>query len=99
MIDPLRAAVVLYQENWTTRQIGTALAVDSRTVCRWLRQRDVPTRRRGPAGRTDVSDDTIRRLIEVEQCSYASAAKIVDMSKSGVRQRYWRMIGRPRADR
>jgi hypothetical protein len=94
-----RRAIALYQKNMTTREIGDTLRVNPKTVWRWLAGMDVARRRRGPRGRTDVPDELIRELIEDFGLSYAEAGEEVGMSKSGVMQRWWRIIGRPRADR
>jgi uncharacterized protein YjcR len=91
-------AVQLYLDGATTRDIGQQLGVDPRTVRRWIAGQ-VPLRRRGPRGRTDVTDDVVRDLREAQQASYAQIADQVGMSKQGAMQRYWRLTGRPRPDR
>jgi transposase-like protein len=89
----------LYQRGRTMRDIAATFQTSEKTIRRWLRGQGVESRATGPIVRQDVSDEVIRQLIEVYRWSYAQVAEHVGMSKTGVRMRYYRIIGRPRPDR
>jgi transposase len=97
-LRPARAAA-LYLAGASQREIAAAFGIDQRTVDRWLDADQVPQRRRGPRGRLDVADSLVQELIEDERLSFRVAGELVGMSKTGVRMRYYRIIGRPRSDR
>lgn len=103
--DEYRAAraVALYSSGQTTREIAAALEADPRTIARWVGE-DV--RRRGPRGRTDVRDQRILDLRDRsatteggQPVSFAEIGRVVGMSTTGVRLRYWALTGRPRPGR
>lgn len=83
-----RAVIDAYLAGATARELGARHGVDQMTVQRWLRQADVARRRVGPRGRTDVTTALVVELRDVEQLSFAAIAAEVDMSKTGVLNRY-----------
>lgn len=96
--DDSRAAEAsrLYRAGLDTRAVAAQLGADPRTVARWLGD-DV--RRRGPRGRVDVRDAKILDLHDREGLSFEEIGRRVGMSKTGVRMRYYALIGRSRPDR
>lgn len=100
----------LYHLGLSTYAVAAQVGRDARTVQRWLAGE---TRRRGPRGRLDVTDQRILDLRTVvsdpereakglppaKPVSFAEIAALVGMSKTGVRNRYYTLIGRPRPDR
>lgn len=88
-----------YQAGDSFRAIAKAAGVHEVTVRRLIHDHGANVRRVGPRGRLDVSDEQIRRLREEDGMSYDGIAAAVGMSRTGVRHRYYRAIGRPRPDR
>lgn len=83
----------LYVKGQTLREIGVLLGVDNAELGKALRSAGVHTRRRGPRGRTDVTDDQIREARDDLRLSFREVAAMVGMSFSGVKGRYRVMNG------
>ena len=82
-------AARLYATGLDTRQIGEQLGADPRTVARWVGDE---VRRRGPRGRTDVSDKTVWQLrYGAEKLGFDAIAKRTGLSKTAVRKRLARL--------
>ena len=91
--DDSRAAEAarLYASGQTTREIAAEMGVDPRTVARWAGD---AIRRRGPRGRTDITDETIWSLrYGPEKLSYQAIADRTGLARTGVRKRLDRMTG------
>lgn len=88
-------AVRMYRSGRTLREIEARLGVDNRAVWAAIRGQ-VETRRRGPRGRTDVTDAQIVELRNDLELSWAQIAAQVGMSRTGVRARYLVATGRRR---
>lgn len=88
-VDSRRAtALAAYGAGSTTREIAAQLGdVNPTTIARWIAQADM-LRRTGPRGRTDVPDSLIVELRDVEHLSFSAVAAEVQMSKTGVINRY-----------
>lgn len=56
------AAVTLYRQGLSVRQVGEALTVDGRQVRRWLAASGVEMRPPGPRPKVEVSDDEVLRM-------------------------------------
>ncbi len=80
----------------TTRAIAVQLHVDPRTVQRWTADLARPP---GARKRPDVPDPLVKTLREQDQATYREIAARTGMSETGVRNRYWSITGRPRAER
>jgi hypothetical protein len=100
----------LYRLGLGTRAVAAQMEVDPRTVGRWLGDE---TRRPGPRQRAGVTDRRILELRTVRPdpereakglpprrpMPFAEIGRLVGMSKTGVRMRYYALTGRPRPDR
>jgi AsnC-type helix-turn-helix domain len=93
----------LYHRGLDTRAIAAQMGKDPRTVARWLGDE---VRRPGPRGRLDVTDQRILDLRDrsattegAGPMSFEEIARMVGMSKTGVRMRYYQLTGRQRPDR
>ncbi len=100
----------LYRQGLSGPAIAAQIGKDPRTVQRWLGDE---VRRRGPRGRLDVTGQRILDLRTVapdpereakglpprKPMSFAEIAGLVGMSQTGVRMRYYALIGRARPDR
>lgn len=88
-------AARLYLSGMTRDQVAAQMGVRGTTVSRWLGNE---VRRRGPR-RRPVPDAKILDMRDRQGLSYRQISALTGMSASGVRQRYWAVTGRPRADR
>lgn len=100
----------LYRLGLDSYAVAAQIGANPRTVQRWLAGE---TRRRGPRGRVDVTDQRILDLRKVtpdpereakglppaKPVSFAEIAALTGMSKTGVRNRYYALTSRPRPDR
>lgn len=96
--DPARVARArhLHGLGLDTRSIAKLLDIDPKTVQRWTRDQARP---RGARKRPDVPDDTVLGLRDQDQATYRQMAEETGMSETGVRNRYYSLTGRPRAER
>ena len=76
-----------YRSGRTLREIAAQHGVDSKALWSAIRGR-VDIRRRGPRGRTDVTDAQILELRDELGLSWRELAQQVEMSPTGVRARY-----------
>lgn len=89
-------AARLYASGRTLREIAEALGIgDSKTVWRAIVGR-VDTRRVGPRGRTDITNDQVVELRDELGLSWTAMAAELGMSRTGVRARYLRATGQDR---
>ena len=84
-----------YESGRTLREIAAELGSDSKTVWRHISGR-VDTRRVGPRGRTDITDDQVVELRDELGLSWTQLAAELGMSRTGVRARYLRATGQDR---
>jgi hypothetical protein len=92
-------ALRLYHDEGLTRdEIALRMRVRGSTVSRWL---DGTARPRGPRPTTTPETDAL--IIELRSGAvpvpFPALAEEVGMSPTGVRNRYYALTGRPRADR
>lgn len=83
-------AVRLYRAGRTLREVAAEMELADRSggsLYRHLRGQ-LPPRRRGPRGRTDVTDAQILELRDELQLAWSEVAEEVGMSKTGVQVRY-----------
>lgn len=82
----------------TTYAIAAQIDADPRTVQRWTAEQARP---RGPRPTTSAETDAL--IVELRsggvQVTWPALAEEVGMSVTGVRNRYFALTGRPRADR
>lgn len=83
------ASRLYHSSRLSVREVSLVMGCDEKTVRRWLGD---SMRRRGPRGRTDVSDARLLAAL-ADDPSPTRAAKATGLSRGAVRKRIERLAG------